>query len=74
MQISVIRPGSMVSIPHGEISQAFVTQVAIFGDNHITYRVMWWDQGERVEAWLEAFEVSAEPPNWMPVGFVLRTL
>ena len=66
--MQVIKPGSRVCLPDGEIRNARVRAVEI-RECGVSYQVCWWVNGERNEAWLASFEVQAEPVDYVPVGF-----
>lgn len=68
--MDVIKPGSRVSLPQAEIVNATVRQVCIAEDG-LTYQVVWWSGMTRNEAWVAAYEVSADQPAYVPVGFVV---
>ncbi|HYE77947.1 MAG TPA: hypothetical protein VEI97_08175 [bacterium] len=69
--VRVIRPGSKVALPQAEIINATVRQVIIGETDQITYQVVWWCGGSRHEQWVSAYEVSAEVPELLPVGFLV---
>jgi len=69
--MQVIRPGTKVSLPQAELVNVLVNQVCITTNDHVTYQVVWWVGGERRDSWVQAHEVSAEVPDWVPVGFII---
>lgn len=69
--IEVIRPGTKVSLPQAEIVNAVVIAAMIQTNDRVRYLCVWWSGAERKEEWVEACEVSAEVPAWVPVGFVV---
>jgi hypothetical protein len=69
--MNVLRPGTKVSLPQGEIVNALVNQVCIAANDHVTYQVVWWAGADHKEAWVHAHEVSAEIPEWIPIDFVV---
>jgi len=69
--LNVIRPGTKVSLPQAEIVNAVVLQVNISAKDKVQYQVAWWNSHDRKEAWVDELEVSAEVPDFVPVGFVV---
>jgi hypothetical protein len=35
----------------------------------VTYEVAWMNEGDRLTAWVEGFEIDPEPPERVAVGF-----
>jgi hypothetical protein len=69
--MNVVKPGSKVWIPRGEIKDAIVSCVQITSNERVLYLVTWWVGTDRKEQWLEEFEISTEQPNFIPVGFIV---
>lgn len=60
--------GSWVLI--GDNIPATVRQIIISEGGHVEYQVVWWDEREREEVWLSAYEVKPHPDSkQMEVGF-----
>lgn len=59
--IRVFAPGSEVKV--GRFPDQFdgtVTAVAIHAGGFVRYQVAWWDDRDRIEEWLEDFEVEGK--------------
>lgn len=66
--VRVIPPGSKVGLPAAGIADAAVLTVQIRDGGYTTYEVAWWSDGDRLTAWVEAFEVEFPGPR-VRVGF-----
>lgn len=68
-RLTVIAPGARVGLKNPGIAEAEVLTVQIRGGGYLTYEVAWWTEGERMTAWVEAFELDEAPPERLRVGF-----
>jgi hypothetical protein len=66
--ILVHPPGSKVGLPAAGIPDAVVLTAQIRSGGYLTYEVAWWHDGDRLTAWVEAFEVEGVGPK-VRVGF-----
>lgn len=66
---TVIRPGARVGLWDGEVADARVLTVQIRLGGYLTYEVAFWRDGDRLTAWVEAFEIDPDPPPLGVIGF-----
>lgn len=66
--IRVHPPGSKVGLPAAGIADALVLTVQVRAGGYLTYEVAWFHDGDRLTAWVEAFEVEAAGPKAV-IGF-----
>jgi hypothetical protein len=72
MILSIIRPGSTVSIANGTITDAKVVEVIIYPTD-IAYKISWWVNGTRNEQILPDFEVTnSVVKQFVNIGFKTR--
>jgi hypothetical protein len=65
----VYRPGTSVGL--GEKLTGTVVGVWVQSNNHVLYKVVWWNGNERKEDWIESFLLSDEPSehNAIAIGY-----
>ena len=62
-------PGSKVGLPAAGIPDAEVLTVQVRAGGYVTYECAWWHDGDRLTAWVEAFEVASGAKR-VRVGFL----
>lgn len=55
--VTVYPVGSWVEVAEGVLGQ--VLSFAIYDRNMVKYRVVWWDEGKRVEKWMHDLELTS---------------
>jgi hypothetical protein len=64
--MTIIEPGSYVSISRGlGAIRATVIAVNIEAGGSVTYRVAWWDDDVRYDAWVNAVEIDLTARDYL---------
>lgn len=69
-ELAVIAPGSVVSVPIGEIREAIVQETIIYPGGAVYYKISYWMDGDRKEVVVNSCEVELDPPEFVRVGFI----
>lgn len=68
--LSVVPPGTHVRFVNAKEVVAVVLQVALTGDEpRVQYEVAFWSGNTRSTCWVDDFEVSADVPERLRIGF-----
>lgn len=68
-RLRIIPPGAKVGLRAAGIADAVVLTVQIRAGGYVTYECAWFNEGDRLTAWVEEFEIDPDPPEQMTVGF-----
>jgi len=67
-QVSVLRAGSMVTFGDGVKAQVLLAAIGNMAS--VTYKLSYWDKGERKTQWVKEFEVKGEKEEeTLMIGF-----